>query len=329
MPPMAEGRSTRDGLDRVLVLTARKGFWASAEAERFPHRVETPVAFGHSTGLVNTLLLALRALPALVRLRPRVLVTGSAHRLVPVLLVLRRLRLLRARLVVTNQVFFGPRWGRHADCVIVYSRRETEGRPTYRYVPIPADGDFDAVVPRDEEVPYAFTGGAALRDFRSVVEAVQGTGLRLVIVTDGPETLGIEGPLPDGCEVLWRMGLQEFLGWMAGALCVVVPLNPGDAPHGHTTVAQALCLGRAVVTTAGASVDDYVRDGVEGRLVEAGDVTGYRAALLEVTGDPALRARFEDAARARAPEFSYPAFADELEAICRELQGLPPQRETL
>jgi glycosyltransferase involved in cell wall biosynthesis len=240
---------------------------------------------------------------------------------VPALLVLRRLRLLRTRLVVTNQVFFGPRWGRYADRVIVYSRRETEGRPGYRYLPIPADGDFDAVVPHHEEMPYVFTGGAALRDFGSVVEAVRGTGLRLVIVTDGPETLGIEGPLPDGCEARWRMSLQEFLGWAAGALCVVVPLHPGDAPHGHTTVAQALCLGRAVVTTAGASVDDYVRDGIEGRLVEAGDVAGYRAALLELTGDEALRARFEDAARARAPEFSYAAFADGLETICRELLG--------
>lgn len=316
---MPRGPSTRDGLDRVLVLTARKGFWASPEAQRFPHRVETPVVIGHSTGLVNTLLLALRALPALVRVRPRVIVTGSAHRLVPALLVLRRLRLLRARLVVTNQVFFGPRWGRHADCVIVYSRRETEGRPTYRYLPIPADGDFERVVPRAEKTPYVFTGGGTLRDFASVVEAVRGTGLRLVIVTDGPEKLGLEGPLPDGCEVRWRMPLQEFLGWAAGALCVVVALRPGDAPHGHTTVAQALCLGRAVVTTAGASVDDYVRDGVEGRLVEAGDVAGYRAALLEIAGDATLRARLEAAALARAPEFSYGAFADGLEEICREL----------
>ncbi len=240
---MTPGPSERDGLERVLVLTARKGFWASSEAERFPHRVETPIVTGHSTSVINTMLLALRALPALVRVRPRVIVTGSAHRLVPPLLVLRRLRLLRARLVVTNQVFFGPRWGRYADRVIVYSSRETEGRPTYRYLPIPADGDYAAVVPRSEEAPYVFSGGGSLRDFASLAAAVAGSGLRLVLVTDSPETLGVAGALPPECEVHWRMPLQDFLGWAAGALCVVVPLRPGADPHGHTTVAQALRLG--------------------------------------------------------------------------------------
>ena len=225
---MHPGPPDRHGLDRVLVLTARKGFWASAEADRFPHRVETPIVVGHSTSVVNTILLAFRALPALVRVRPRVIVTGSAHRLVPALLVLRRLRLLRARLVVTNQVFFGPRWGRYADRVIVYSSRETEGRPNYRYLPIPADGDYTAVVPRSAETPYVFSGGGSLRDFASLVDAVAGTGLRLVLVTDGPDTLGIPGPLPVECEVRWRMPLQDFLGWAAGALCVVVPLRPGE-----------------------------------------------------------------------------------------------------
>lgn len=318
---MHPGPSDRDGpsLERVLVLTARKGFWSSPEAERFPHRVETPIVLGHSTGLVNTVLLALRALPALVRVRPRVIVTGSAHRLVPALLVLRRMRLLRARLLVTNQVFFGPRWGRYADRVIVYSHRETEGRPTYRYLPIPADGDYAAVEPRSEASPYVFTGGGSLRDFASVVEAVRGTALRLVIVTDGPHTLGIDGELPPECEAHWRMPLRDFLGWAAGSICVVVPLRPGEDPHGHTTVAQALRLGKAVVTTRGASVDDYVRDGVEGLLVDPGDVEGYRKALLSLAGDAALRSRLEAAARARSSEFSYASFADGVESLCREL----------
>ena len=74
-----------------------------------------------------------------------------------------------------------------------------------------------------------------------------------------------------------------------------------------------------MITTRGASVDDYVRDGVEGLLVDAGDVAGYRAALLELAGDAALRDRLEAGARARAPEFSYGAFAEALETMCGEL----------
>jgi glycosyltransferase involved in cell wall biosynthesis len=306
-------------LDDVVVLTFRKSFWASAEAERFPNRVYASIVAGHSTNALNTLLFGLRALVTVVRRRPKLLLFGSAHRLVPFALVLRRFGILRARLVVTNQVFFGPRWGRHADRVIVYSRRETEGRPNYHYLPIPADGDFRHVEPRAATRQYVFAGGSTLRDYPSLVAAIAGTGLELVIVTDRPGELADAGPLPDGCTVQARLPLQEFLALMARATVVVVPLRESESPHGHTTVAQALRLGKAVVTTRGASVEDYVRDGEEGLLVEPGDVEGYRAAVRRLVDDVALRTACEAKALARAPEFTYERFAESLEALCHEV----------
>jgi hypothetical protein len=307
-------------LDRVLVLTARKSFWASHESEIFPHRVFTPSVKGHSTSVVNTVLLGLRALLAIVRHRPRLLLFGSAHRLVPVFLLLRKHGLLRrTAIVATNQVFFGPRLGRYADRVIVYSRRETEHRENYVYVPIPADGDFAAVVPHREPIPYVFTGGWTLRDFGSLVAAVAGTGIPLTVVTHSAKTLGVEGQLPAEVRVHWNMPLARFLAHVAGSLFVVVPLEATDAPHGHTTIAQALSLGKAVVTTRGAGVADYVRDDVEGILVDPGDVEGYRAALIRLTQDGDLRSRYEQAARARADEFTYASFARSATALCTEV----------
>ena len=308
------------GLEDVLVLTFRKSFWNSAEAERFPRRTYGAIVHGHSTGLVNTALFALRAIGAVIRRRPRLILFGSAHRLVPAALVLRRMGLLRVKLVVTNQVYFGPRWGRHADRVIVYSRREAEGRPTYRYLPIPADGDFAAVT-TSSAAPYVFAGGSTLRDFDTVIAALDGTGLRLLIVTDDPQAVAGGGPLPDGCEVRGRMPLQEFLSLMAGATVVVVPLRESEAPHGHTTVAQALRLGKAVVTTRGASVEDYVRDGSEGLLADPGDAQSYRQAIVRLATDDALRTACEAQARLRAPEFEYATFARSLEELCLEVLG--------
>ena len=305
----------------MLVLTVRKSFWASPESEAFPHRVFVPTVVGHSTSLVNTLLMAARSVSAFARVRPRLVVVGSAHRLVPALLLLRRFGLLRTGLVVTNQVFFGPRLGRHADRVIVYSRRETEGRPNYVYLPIPSDGDFSSVVPETAPEPYVFAGGGELRDYGSLFAAVEGTGLPLVVVTHSPATLGVEGPLPAGCRVLWRMPLDRFLAHLAGSLFVVVPLKGLDTPHGHTTIAQALSLGKAVVTTRGAAVADYVRDGVEGILVEPGDVEGYREALVRLATDVELRCACEAAARARAPEFTYGAFGGALVDLCLEVMA--------
>jgi glycosyltransferase involved in cell wall biosynthesis len=306
----------------VLVLTVRKSFWASPESETFPNRVFVPSIFGHSTSLTNTLAMAARALRAVVRVRPRLILVGSAHRLVPALLLLRRFGLLRRTgLIVTNQVFFGPRLARFADRVVVYSTRETEGRSNYVYTPIPADGDFAGVVREDGPEPYIFSGGGELRDFGSLFAAVDGTGLALTVVTHSPATLGVDGPFPRGCRVLFRMPLDRFLALMAGSRFVVVPLQGLDTPHGHTTIAQALCLGKAVVTTRGSAVADYVRDGVEGLLVDPGDVTGYRDAITRLATDGELRRSCEDAARARAPEFSYAAFAHSITGLCLEVMG--------
>jgi glycosyltransferase involved in cell wall biosynthesis len=314
--PIAGDERLRD----VLVLTVRKSFWASPESEAFARRVYVPNLVGHSTSRFNTLLMAFRTIAAVARFRPRLVVVGSAHRLVPALLLLRRFGLLRRTgLVVTNQVFFGPRLGRYADRVIVYSRRETEGRPNYVYVPIPSDGDFAAVRPERAPLPYIFAGGGELRDYASLFAAVEGTGLSLTVVTHSPATLGVEGPPPEGCQVLWRMPLDRFLAHMAGSLFVVVPLKGLETPHGHTTIAQALSLGKAVVTTRGSAVADYVYDGVEGLLVDPGDVEGYRAALVRLATDDGLRRSCEEAAAARAPEFTYAAFADALVGLCLEV----------
>lgn len=314
----------RDVLEDVLVVTYRKSFWASREAERFPHRVYGKGVVGHSTNVLNTGLLAIKALVALIRVRPRLVLFGSAHRLVPVALVLRRLGLLRTRLIVTNQVFFGPRWGRYADRVIVYSHAQTRGRASYCYLPLPADGDFDAIQPRVSDPPYVFAGGGTLRDFPSLVEAVRGTDLHLVIVTDSPATLGATGSLPDNVEVHFRMPLDRFLSLLAGSLLVAIPLQASESPHGHTTAAQALRLGKSVVTTRGENVETYVRDGEEGLLVEPGDVEGYRRALLALAHDDGLRARCEAQARKRAPEFSYEAFAGRLQQLCTDVLSQRP-----
>ena len=314
------GQAVDERLRDVLVLTVKKSFWASPESAAFPRRVYVPGVVGHSTSLVNTLLMAVRTLVAFARYRPRLLVVGSAHRLVPALLLLRRVGVLRRTcLVVTNQVFFGPRLGRHADRVIVYSRSETEGRPNYVYMPIPSDGDFAAVQPEPAPQPYVFAGGGELRDYASLFAAVEGTGLALTVVTHSPATLGVAGPPPEGCRVLWRMPLDRFLAHMAGSLFVVVPLKGLDTPHGHSTIAQALSLGKAVVTTRGSAVADYVRDGVEGLLVDPGDVAGYRDALVRLATDDTLRRSCEEAARARAPEFTYSAFGRSLVGLCLEV----------
>jgi glycosyltransferase involved in cell wall biosynthesis len=312
--------------DDVLVVTVRKSFWASPEAEAFPHRIYAHVFHGHSTSLLNSAVVAARALLAVWLRRPRVVVLGSVERTVPWFVRARRLGLLRgAKLVVTNQLHLVDEQLQEVDANIVYSRAWLERqRPLVRarsvFTPLPADGDFASLrgVESDGRV---FAGGGAGRDFRTLIEAVRGQQVELEIVTFSPTTLGWDDELPPNCRVAWRMPPPEFLERMARARFVVVPLLHPDSDFGQTTVVQALSLGKPVVATRSPGVVDYVEDGREGLLVPAGDVDALRAAVVRLAGDDALRAALAEHARARAETLTYAGFRSTLESICTRLSA--------
>lgn len=311
-------------LEKVLVITVRKSFWASRESERFPNRVFSPIVYGRSTSRLNSLLGLAKGLLAYVRLRPRLIFVGSAVRIVPWLVALKRFGLLgKTKLLVTNQTSFDDEQARFVDRVIVYSHEQIRLhdpaiRDRYVFMPLPADGDFASIEPTSGG--YIFSGGGEQRDFASLIEAVRGMrDVQLKLATFSPATLGCDAELPPNCELHWRMPLDRFLTMMAGSLFVVVPLIPGPSPHGQTTVVQALRLGKAVVATRGASLEDYVRDGKEGILVEASDAEGYRRAIRSLRDDHDLRARCERHALERAADLTYERFAERATALCEEL----------
>jgi glycosyltransferase involved in cell wall biosynthesis len=310
-------------LDDVLVVTVRKSFWASPEAERFPHRVYARVFYGHSTNLLNSLVVFVRALAATALRRPRVVLLGSVERTVPWFIRARRLGLLgRARLIATNQLHLSDEQLLFVDRNVVYSQAWIDAQPeTVRsravFLPLPADGDFDALTTRDDG--YVFAGGGAGRDFATLIEALRDTQLRLRIVTFSPSTLGWPGRLPANVEAEWTMPLPKFLERMAGARIVVVPLRDRASDFGQTTVVQALSLGKPVVATRAPGVVDYVHDEQEGILVEAGDVAACREAVMRLDAGPELRETCRAHALERARASSYAAFADRIDALCRSV----------
>lgn len=111
----------------------------------------------------------------------------------------------------------------------------------------------------------------------------------------------------------------QFLEMMAQAEFVVVPLKPGAFPHGHTTVVEALRLGKPVISTQSASVEDYVIDGQTGLLVQAGQASGYRQAIQLWLEHPELRQAAARQAQEFAENLTYRAFAGRLAALCQEV----------
>lgn len=95
--------------------------------------------------------------------------------------------------------------------------------------------------------------------------------------------------------------------------------SDGDRDGIPNAVMEAQARGLCVVASRVGGIDEVVRDGVSGRLVEAGDVSALAQALTAVARDPALRARLGAAALAQvARDCDAEAGYDAIAALLRE-----------
>jgi glycosyltransferase involved in cell wall biosynthesis len=323
-----------DFLNDVLVLAVRKGFWASKECEVFPNRIYTrrlmagPGRWGSSRNPVNVLTAAVAGYIHYLFRGPRLILLW-APRIAGWFSRLKRAGMLPGtKLLAPGALYLDDAQARDIDKLIVFSRGEVALhdpalKDKYVFIPLPADGPFDAIGPTSQG-NYIFSGGGAGRDFTTLIESVRDIDVKLTIVTFYPTTLGYTGELPSNCQVYWKMPSREFLELMAGALFVVVPLQKGQHPHGHTTVVQALRLGKAVITTHNASIGDYVADGQAGLLVSPGDVSAYREAILKLLNQPDVRKSCARHAQIKAQELTYEVFQRRLVDLCRDMLRMQP-----
>jgi glycosyltransferase involved in cell wall biosynthesis len=126
--------------------------------------------------------------------------------------------------------------------------------------------------------------------------------------------VGGQGPTPEPeyAEVVAEFEAAELMGSLVGpehgdqvrarleqADIFILPSYLEGQP---LAIIEAMAAGVPVVGTTIGAVPDLIRDGVEGRVVEPGDVEQLASALAELIGDPALRTRMAAAARRRAEE---------------------------
>lgn len=103
--------------------------------------------------------------------------------------------------------------------------------------------------------------------------------------------------------------------WMC-EMDIVVSASFGE-PFGMVIV-EGMALGKAVVATNSGGAPEIVTDGVNGMLVEPGDVQGLAGALSRLVASAELRRDLGTAARVRAADFSARRFVDGVLAAVRQ-----------
>lgn len=167
--------------------------------------------------------------------------------------------------------------------------------------------------------PMICSAGQELRDYPTLVEAVRGLDVDVVLAAASPwsrradTTSGVD--LPDNVSVA-RLDLHALRQLYADAAFVVVPLVENDFQAGITTILEAMAIGRAVICTRTEGQTDTVTEGVTGLYVPVGDVAALRRAIERLLAEPHEANRLSAAARHWAVDHA------DIEVYAKGLSGL-------
>jgi glycosyltransferase involved in cell wall biosynthesis len=176
---------------------------------------------------------------------------------------------------------------------------------------------FKPQAPKVSARPIIASAGAATRDYRTLVAATHDLNADVRIAADSawfPAAVDISPDrLPANCEARSYgnyLGLRELY---AAAAFVVVPLYPAFHACGLAVIAEAMAMGKAVITTRISGHSDFIVEGENGYYVAPGDVDGLRARIKELLDDPAKAMEMGAAARSRmARLFTLEAYVERM-----------------
>lgn len=154
-----------------------------------------------------------------------------------------------------------------------------------------------AVTSIDVDEPYIHASGRSSRDYATLVKAVEGLAIKTIIHGRGYNFKGLR--IPPNVEIGEFASRQDFQRLVYSATIEVVPLQPQLRPAGSSQVVFAMMMGKPTVVTGNPSMIDFVEHGATGLLVEPGNVTAMREAIVYLLEHPAQAAQMGHAARQR------------------------------
>ncbi|NYJ02802.1 D-inositol-3-phosphate glycosyltransferase [Nocardioides thalensis] len=193
-------------------------------------------------------------------------------------------------------------------------------------------------IPEDAIVPL-FAGriqplkapDVLLRAVAELLAREPGLRRRLVVpVVGGPSGSGLDHPtsladlavelgIDDVVRFVPPVAQAELAEWYSIATLVAVPSY--NESFGLVAV-EAQASGAPVLAAAVGGLPTVVRDGRSGLLVDSHDPLAWAAAIGQVAGDPAFRARLAAGARRQAEKFSWAATADQTLGVYQRARAL-------
>ena len=167
------------------------------------------------------------------------------------------------------------------------------------------------------------SAGSANRDYQTLVSAVDGLEVPLRIAADSlwrPTESGLTAEKLPGYVTAASAGSYTGLRSLySDASIVVVPLHPARYACGYAVIAEAMAMGKVVITTRTEAPSDLIVDGVTGFQVEPGDVPGLKGVIRLLLDEPQRALAMGALGAVRMQQnFSLTAYCARIEQIIEE-----------
>jgi len=191
---------------------------------------------------------------------------------------------------------------------VVWASREIEaysscfGLPIEKFVFIPYHNTVHEEI--DSSVgSYFFSGGNFGRDYKTLIEAVRGLDVNLLIASTRPELFD-DINVPSNVEIK-GFSHSDYVKKMANCYANIVALDASLLHSGgQQTFLNSMCLGKPTVVTDPDGGADYIEDGVDGFLVESGNPKKLREKIIYLSENVDISLKIGQRAKDRASKLN-------------------------
>ena len=187
------------------------------------------------------------------------------------------------------------------DKFIVHTRREIQiysdwfSIPEDRFEFFPMQrGKVEITETENTEDPFLLSMGSALRDYKTLLEAIKILKIKTKIVAAPRALEGLE--IPDNVEVISGITLDDCRILSQQARMNVIPMVDRELPAGIVTIIEAMRIGRPIIVTKCLGSEDYIIDNETGLFVEPYSVESMVEAISSLWDDAGKRDRISKAA---------------------------------
>lgn len=222
-----------------------------------------------------------------------------------------------------------------ADAIVSPSRSQYDflkslGLPDEKNFHLPYGIDYDFFqregrVEKRAERYILSSGRDIARDYKTLIEAVEGLPVKLIIATL-PRNLNGVTKWPSNVTVE-KFNQEQLASLMKGAEFIVIPTIPestlvGSDCSGQYALLRSMTCGRAVITTERTTLAEYFTSGVHGLTVKPQSVSALREAIMTLWNDPARSAEMGRAGQKKIKtEFTMEIFSKKLADIFKEVNN--------